>query len=45
LPMGLLADRFGIQEVIAAMGVIVVAVALLGEAWRRRQSEPDLPVF
>jgi MFS family permease len=43
LPMGLLADRFGIREVMAAMGVLVGVVTLLGEVWRRRQPAPDLP--
>lgn len=43
LPMGLLADAWGIRETMAAMGVVVGAWVLLGELWRRRQIRPDIP--
>jgi len=45
LPMGLLADELGIRETMVVMGVIVGVCVLFGEAWRRRQSQPDLPSF
>jgi MFS family permease len=45
LPMGLLADSWGILETMAAMGALVGVCVLFGEAWRRRQSQSDLPVL
>ena len=42
LPMGLLADRYGIRETMVLMSVLVGISVLLGEAWRRRQIQPDL---
>ncbi len=43
LPMGLLADAWGIRETMAGMGVIVGVCVLGGELWRRRQPQPDIP--
>ncbi len=45
LPMGLLADAAGIRETMVLMAVLVGICVLLGEAWRRRQAQPDLPDF
>lgn len=45
LPMGLLADRYGIRETMVLMAVLVGFSVLLGEAWRRRQIQPDLSDF
>ena len=45
LPMGLLADIHGIRETMAGMGLVVGLCVLLGEAWRRRQAEVDVPVL
>lgn len=45
LPMGLLADEYGIRETMVLMGVLVMAAVILGETWRRRQALPDLLDF
>ena len=45
MPMGLLADRYGIRETMVLMSVLVGFSVLLGEAWRRRQIQPDLSDF
>jgi MFS family permease len=42
LPMGLLADAVGIRETMVFMAVLVGVSVLLGEAWRRRQTQPAL---
>ena len=42
LPMGLLADEYGIREIMVLMSVLVMASVVVGETWRRRQTEPDL---
>ena len=42
LPMGLLADRYGIRETMVLMSVLVGISVLLGEGWRRRHVQPDL---
>lgn len=45
LPMGLLADQYGIRETMVLMAVLVGFSVLLGETWRRRQIQPDLSDF
>lgn len=42
LPMGLLADEYGIREIMVLMSVLVMASVVIGETWRRRQTQPDL---
>lgn len=41
LPMGFIADAYGIRETMIGMGIVVGGCVLLGEYWRRRQGEPD----
>ena len=45
LPVGLLADEFGIREVMVGEGLILGIVVLLGEAWRRRDAGPEVPAL
>jgi len=45
MPMGLLADQYGIRETMVLMAVLVGFSVLLGETWRRRQIQPDLSDF
>ncbi|MEZ5243463.1 MAG: MFS transporter [Acidimicrobiales bacterium] len=42
LPMGLIADTYGIRETMVLMSVLVGFSVLLGEAWRRRQAQPEI---
>lgn len=37
LPVGFLADAYGIREVMVAMGLLLGLVVVAGEGWRRRQ--------
>lgn len=45
LPVGLLADEFGIREVMVGEGVLLGVVVLLGEVWRRRDAGPEVPAL
>lgn len=45
LPVGVLADTFGIRQVMIGEGVILGAVVIAGEAWRRRQRRPEVPAL
>lgn len=45
LPVGLLADAYGIREVMVAEGVLIGLVVLGGEAWRRRDDAPEVPLL
>jgi MFS family permease len=45
LPMGFLADAYGIRETMAGMGVIVGICVVGGEIWRRRQAQADVPIL
>lgn len=42
LPVGFLADAFGIRPVMVAEGVLLGVVVVGGEVWRRRQDQPDV---
>lgn len=42
LPMGLLADAMGIRQTMVLMAALVGVSVLMGEAWRRRQTQPSL---
>ncbi|GJM36875.1 MAG: MFS transporter [Acidimicrobiales bacterium] len=45
LPVGLLADAYGIREVMVGEGVLIGLVVLGGEAWRRRDAAPEVPLL
>lgn len=45
LPMGWLADAYGIRPTMTGMGILVTISVLLGNVWRRRISATDVPAL